>query len=62
MRKDLIPTRPEQLLVADITYIETEHGDAYMSIITDAYSKMVMGYEVAHRMRSQECLVALNME
>ena len=61
LRKDLIPTRPEQLLVADITYIETEQGDAYMPIITDAYSKMVMGYEVAHRMRSQECLVALNM-
>jgi putative transposase len=61
LRKDLIPTRPEQLVVADITYIDTEGGDAYMHLITDAYSKMVMGYEVSHRMRAQDCLVALHM-
>ena len=61
LRKDLVPSRPEQLVVADITYIETEQGDAYAPLITDAYSKMILGYEVAHRMRAQECLVALNM-
>ena len=61
LRKDLIPTRPEQLVVADITYIDTEGGDAYMHLITDAYSKMVMGYEVSHRMRAQDSLVALYM-
>ena len=61
LRKDLIPTRPEQLVVADITYIDTEGGDAYVHLITDAYSKMVMGYEISHRMRAQDCLVALHM-
>ena len=61
LRKDLIPTRPEQLMVGDITYIDTEAGDAYMPLITDAYSKMLMGYEVSHRMRAEECLVALRM-
>jgi hypothetical protein len=61
LRKDLIPTRPEQLVVADITLIETEAGDAYMPLITDGYSKLLLGYEVAHRMRAEECLVALNM-
>jgi putative transposase len=61
LRKVLIPTRPEELVVADITYIETENGDAYMPLITDAYSKLILGYEVAHRMRAEECLVALNM-
>jgi putative transposase len=61
LRKDLIPTRPEQLIVGDITYIDTEAGDAYMPLLTDGYSKMLMGYDVSHRMRAQECLVALRM-
>ena len=61
LRKDLIPSRPEELVVADITFIETDEGDAYGSLITDAYSKMVLGYEVSHRMRAQDCLIALNM-
>lgn len=61
MRKDLIPSRPEELMVGDITDIETEAGDAYMPLITDGYSKMLMGYEVSHRMRAQECLVALRV-
>lgn len=41
LRKDLIPTRPEQLVVADITFIDTEGGDAYMHLITDAYSNLI---------------------
>jgi putative transposase len=61
LRVDLIPTYPEQLVVADITYIETEKGDAYVPIITDAYSKLLLGYEVSHRMRAEDCLVALQM-
>lgn len=61
LRKALIPSRPEELVVADITFIDTEAGDAYGSLITDAYSKMVLGYEVSDRMRAQDCLVALNM-
>jgi putative transposase len=61
LRVDLIPTQPEQLVVADITYIETEKGDAYIPMITDAYSKLLLGYEVSHRMRAQDCLVALHM-
>jgi putative transposase len=61
LRLGLVPTRPEQLAVADITYIETQAGDAYLFLITDAYSKLILGYEIAHRMRAQEGLVALNM-
>jgi putative transposase len=61
LRQGLVPTRPEQLVVADITYIETKSGDAYLFLITDAYSKLILGYEIAHRMRTQEGLVALNM-
>ena len=61
LREELIPTRPEELMVADITFIETQAEDAYGCFITDGYSKRVMGYEVSNRMRAKDCLVALRM-
>jgi transposase InsO family protein len=41
-----IPTRPEQLWVSDITYIKTDNGHNYLAIVTDAYSKQIMGYKL----------------
>ncbi len=41
--KDQVPTRPEQLWVSDITYIKTENGHNYLALITDAFSKQIMG-------------------
>ena len=46
--KDQVPTRPEQLWVCDITYIKTENGHNYLAIVTDAYSKQIMGYNLAN--------------
>ena len=43
--KDKVPTRPEQRWVSDITYIKTENGHNYLAIVTDAYSKQIMGYK-----------------
>ena len=59
--KDLILTRPEQLWVADITYIDTMEGNAYLHLITDAYSKQIMGYELCSNMEASSTLKALNM-
>ncbi|WP_435139848.1 IS3 family transposase [Formosa sp. A9] len=59
--KDHVPTRPEQLWVSDITYIKTENGHNYLAIITDAYSKKIMGYKLDNHMRTSFCLEALNM-
>lgn len=36
--------RPEQIWVSDITYIKTSNGHQYLSLVTDAYSKKIMGY------------------
>jgi putative transposase len=36
--KDKAPTKPEQLLVSDITYIKIEKGHNYLALVTDAYS------------------------
>ena len=41
--KNMDVTKPEQLWVSDITYIKTDKGHEYLSLITDAYSKKIMG-------------------
>ena len=45
--KDLILTMPEQLWVSDITYIKSKEGNLYLSLITDAFSRKIMGYHLA---------------
>lgn len=39
--------RPEQVWVSDITYIGKRNNPLYLSLITDAYSKKIMGYYTA---------------
>jgi transposase InsO family protein len=54
--------RPEQVWVADITYIDThEEGHGYLHLITDAYSKQIMGYELCGNMEASSTLKALQM-
>lgn len=59
--KDKIPIRPEQLWVSDITYIKTENGYNYLAIVTDAYSKKIMGYKIDKHMKTSLCINALKM-
>jgi transposase InsO family protein len=55
-------TRPEQLWVADITYLDTTaEGNVYLHLITDAYSKQIMGYELSNNMEAISTLKALKM-
>ena len=53
--------RPEQVWVSDITYIGKREKPCYLSIVTDAYSKKIMGYNVADNMNVQSSVVALQM-
>jgi transposase InsO family protein len=59
--KNQIPTRPEQLWVSDITYIKTENGHNYLALVTDAYSKQIMGYKLDNHMKTSLCSDALAM-
>lgn len=66
--KDLIPVRPCQLIVSDITYIpyylDPESGEyefCYLSIITDYYTKEIVGYYVAPTLEAKYTLEALKM-
>jgi len=59
--KDIKLTKPEQLWVSDITYIKTNKGHEYLSLITDAYSKKIMGYELLENLSATGPLNALEM-
>jgi transposase InsO family protein len=56
-----IPTAAEQLWVSDITYIKTDQGNAYLALVTDAYSKRIMGYKLDDHMKTSLCIDALKM-
>lgn len=59
--RDLIPERSNQLWVSDITYWKIATGYVYISFITDAYSHMIMGYQVAETLEAVESIQALEM-
>jgi putative transposase len=52
---------PEQVWVSDITYIKTEEGNCYLSMITDAFSRKIMGYNVSDSMETSQSIKALKM-
>ena len=54
-------TCPEQVFVGDITYLKTRSGTHYLSLVTDAYSRKIMGYHLSNDMMSESVVKALNM-
>lgn len=58
---DLEIVRPEQVWVCDITYITVLDKFAYLSIITDAYSRMIVGYYLCNTLESKGSIMALKM-
>lgn len=59
--KDLTIIRPEQVWVCDITYLTVGDRFAYLSIITDAYSRMILGYNLCPTLESKGAINALQM-
>lgn len=54
-------TAPEQLWVSDITYLKTRQENCYLSLVTDAYSRKIMGYHVSNDMKAESVGMALQM-
>jgi len=52
---------PDEVWVSDITYIKTEQGNCYLNMITDAYSRKIMGYAVDDTMETHSMINALKM-
>jgi len=59
--RDFTADAPNRLWVVDLTYVATWAGVAYVCFITDAYSRMIVGWRVATHMRTQMVLDALEM-
>ena len=59
--REIIPSRPNEIWVSDITYIETEEGVCYLSLITDAYSRKIVGWAVGPTLETVYPLQALKM-
>ncbi len=59
--KGIAIRRPEEVCVSDITYIKTEEGNCYLTMITDAFSRKIMGYNVSDSMSASETIKALQM-
>jgi transposase InsO family protein len=58
---DLQINKPEQVWVSDITYIGKREKPCYLSLITDAYSKKIVGYNVSDNLNTESSLVALRI-
>lgn len=58
---DFVPAAPGQLWVSDMTYIRLPEGFAYLSLVTDAYSRKIVGYDLCERLSARGCIAALKM-
>jgi putative transposase len=59
--KGFVPRRPNQLWVSDITYWKIHGSFLYISFITDAYSRKIVGYNLAENLLSVQTVNALKM-
>jgi putative transposase len=57
--KDMEVTAPNQVWVSDITYIRTIKGFCYLALITDMYSRKIVGYDISDTLELAGCLRAL---
>jgi len=61
VERDFTAAAPDQLWVADITYIPTWAGFLYLAVVLDAWSRRVVGWAMATHLRTELVLEALNM-
>ena len=59
--KEFVPTRSNQLWVSDITYVETVSGFVYLNLITDAYSRKIVGWAIGETLEAKYTIEALKM-
>lgn len=57
----MVPTGAEQVWVADITYLATAAQFVYLSLVTDAWSRKVVGYHVHDSLQAEQVSEALKM-
>ncbi len=58
---DLTICRVQQVWVCDITYLETEQGFCYLALVTDAFSRFIVGFDVSTSLAVEGALRAVKM-
>ncbi len=59
LAKDMVPSGPDQLWVADLTYMRILSGFVYLAVILDAWSRRVVGWAISRRIDADLALAAL---
>ena len=59
LMKEVKVERPEQVFVSDITYVKSRERTHYLSLVTDAYSRKIMGYNLSDDMSAENVVQAL---
>ena len=59
LAKDVVLERPNQLWIADLTYITIPGGFVYLAAILDAWSRKVIGYSISRSMEARSVVAAL---
>jgi putative transposase len=59
--RNFIATAPNQIWLADITYIETDQGWLYLAAVMDLYSRRIVGWAITDHLRADLPLAALRM-
>ena len=61
VQRKFTASAPDQLWVADITYVPTWAGFLYLAVVLDAFSRRVVGWSMATHLKTELVLAALNM-
>lgn len=61
VKRDFTADRPDQLWLADITYVPTWQGFVYVAFVLDVFSRMIVGWQTADHLRTDLPLDALEM-
>ena len=61
VERDFMAAEPDQLYVADITYVPTWAGFLFLAVVLDACTRRIVGWAMANHLRTELVLAALNM-
>ena len=61
LRSSITPEGPDELWVADLTYIRLTTGFVFLAVVLDAWSRRVIGYAISHLLDTRLCLAALDV-
>lgn len=61
LERDFEADGPNQVWLADLTYVRTRQGWLYLAAVLDAYSRKIVGWAMDHHMSRQLCIDALEM-